>query len=179
MSIRMVELALEVTKLCMPPLQMLCQTRPFKKLTQQELEEKRAKHLCFYCDQKYSRGHKCSGQLYSLEAIRGSEELEEDRDVILTEEGVMNTYTTSLMDEPPLISLNALSRENTYRTIRVRGCRLRKMYPLEVYVANGHVMTSLAWNPVVVNIKVDQWMQWKPQSSGKAMTTELSTVGSD
>ncbi|GJT60944.1 zinc finger, CCHC-type containing protein [Tanacetum coccineum] len=159
----------------------------------------------FRSNQIYSRRHKCSGQLYSLEAIRGLEELEEDRDVILTEEGVMNTYTTSLMDEPPLISLNALSRENTYRTIRVRGyvrknvlhvlvdsrtthnfldlyttkklgCRLRKMYPLEVSVANGHVMTSLAWNPVVVNIEVDQWMQWKPQSSGKAVTTELSTM---
>ncbi|GJZ99715.1 reverse transcriptase [Tanacetum coccineum] len=33
--------------------------RPFKRLTKKEMEEKRAKQLCFYCDQKYSPGHKC------------------------------------------------------------------------------------------------------------------------
>ncbi|GJZ45547.1 retrotransposon-related protein [Tanacetum coccineum] len=38
-----------------------------KQLSQKELEEKRAKGLCFYCDQKYDPGHKCPGQLYSLE----------------------------------------------------------------------------------------------------------------
>ncbi|GKC92896.1 reverse transcriptase [Tanacetum coccineum] len=48
--------------------------RPFKKLTQQELEEKRAKHLCFYCDQKYSPGHKCNGQMYSLEIVAYEDE---------------------------------------------------------------------------------------------------------
>ncbi|GJU88044.1 reverse transcriptase [Tanacetum coccineum] len=36
---------------------------PFRKqLTQKELEEKSAKNQCFYCDQRYSLGHKCSGQ---------------------------------------------------------------------------------------------------------------------
>nr|GEY22435.1 putative nucleotidyltransferase, ribonuclease H [Tanacetum cinerariifolium] len=48
--------------------------RTFKKLTRQELEEKRAKNLCFYCDQKYSPGHKCSGQMYSLEIMAYEEE---------------------------------------------------------------------------------------------------------
>ncbi|GJY88377.1 retrotransposable element Tf2 [Tanacetum coccineum] len=40
-----------------------------KQLTQKELEEKRAKNQCFYCDQRYVPGHKCSGQLYSLEVV--------------------------------------------------------------------------------------------------------------
>ncbi|GJW61429.1 retrotransposon-related protein [Tanacetum coccineum] len=144
--------------------------RPYKKLTQQELEDKRAKHLCFYCDQKYTPGHKCSGQLYSLEVIGEGLDVEEDGDMQLTEEGVMNTYTTSLIDEPPLISLSALTGENSYRTMRVRayvrknvihtlvdcgsthnfldwntarklGCKLRKICPLEVSVANGLVMS--------------------------------------
>ncbi|GKB17145.1 gypsy/ty3 retroelement polyprotein [Tanacetum coccineum] len=44
--------------------------RPFKRLTQQELDEKTAKHLCFFCDQKYMLGHKYSGQVFSLETIR-------------------------------------------------------------------------------------------------------------
>nr|GEV00451.1 hypothetical protein [Tanacetum cinerariifolium] len=146
--------------------------KPFKKLTQQELEEKRDKPLCFYCDQKYVPGHKCSGQLYSLEVIGEIQGMEEDEDMQLIEEGVMSTFTTSLIDKPPLIPLNALSGENSYRIMRVKayarknvvhtltdygsthnfldwntnrklGCKLRKICQLEVYVANGHVMNSL------------------------------------
>nr|GEW06291.1 hypothetical protein [Tanacetum cinerariifolium] len=40
---------------------------PKKWLTQKEITKKRAKGLCFYCDQKYMRGHKCSGQMFVLE----------------------------------------------------------------------------------------------------------------
>ncbi|GJS94074.1 reverse transcriptase [Tanacetum coccineum] len=142
--------------------------RPFKRLTQQELEEKRAKHLRFYCDQKYMPGHKCSGQVFSLEVIGTN--LDEDDELLLTEHGVVNTFH-SLVDEQPLISLNALTRLNAYRTMRVKGCvgknalhvlvdsgsthhflnlqiakklgcRLRKICPLDVSVANGNVMSS-------------------------------------
>ncbi|GJX58683.1 hypothetical protein Tco_0290073 [Tanacetum coccineum] len=46
------------------------QNGPFRKqLTQKEFEEKRIKGLCFYDDQKYVPGHKCSGQVYCLEVI--------------------------------------------------------------------------------------------------------------
>ncbi|GJX57203.1 hypothetical protein Tco_0287100 [Tanacetum coccineum] len=50
---------------------------------------KRAKHSCFYCDQRYktSHGHKCSGQMYCLEVIACNEEIE-DEDCVLTEQGV-------------------------------------------------------------------------------------------
>ncbi|GJT77699.1 reverse transcriptase [Tanacetum coccineum] len=143
--------------------------RPFKRLTQQELEKKRAKHLCFYCDQKYMPRHKCSGQVFSLEVI--GTDMEEDGDLLFSKEGVVNTFH-SLVDEQPLISLNALSGMNAYRTMRVKGCvvknvvhvlidsgsthnfldlqvakklgcRLRKICPLDVSMANGNVVTSL------------------------------------
>ncbi|GKA73126.1 reverse transcriptase [Tanacetum coccineum] len=55
---------------------------PFRKqLTQKELEEKRAKGLCFYCDQKYAPRHKCSGQVYCLEVIVDSSTKETGREV--------------------------------------------------------------------------------------------------
>ncbi|GKF38821.1 hypothetical protein Tco_0118882 [Tanacetum coccineum] len=45
-------------------------TNPVRKqLTQKELEEKKAKNQCFFCDQRYVPGHKCSGQLYALEVV--------------------------------------------------------------------------------------------------------------
>nr|GEY83730.1 hypothetical protein [Tanacetum cinerariifolium] len=156
----------------MPVQNTLMPNRAFNKLTQQELEEKKAKHLCSYCDQRYAHGHKCSGQFYSLEVIREGLVMKEDKDIQLIRKRVMSIYTTSLIDEPPLISLNALIGENSYRTMRVRayvrknmvnalvdygsthnfldlntvkklGCKLRKICPLEVSVANRHVMSTL------------------------------------
>nr|GEW83092.1 reverse transcriptase [Tanacetum cinerariifolium] len=70
--------------------------RPFEKLTQQGLEEKRAKHLCFYCDKKYSPGHKCSGQMYYLKVIACDKMFEEDEDCVLTEQGLMTVSTEPL-----------------------------------------------------------------------------------
>nr|GEW93909.1 reverse transcriptase [Tanacetum cinerariifolium]GFA46844.1 reverse transcriptase [Tanacetum cinerariifolium] len=49
-----------------------------KQLTQKEYEEKRSKNLCFYCDQKYVSGYKCSGQLYSLLMLADNSEEEEE-----------------------------------------------------------------------------------------------------
>ncbi|GKD26274.1 hypothetical protein Tco_1232488 [Tanacetum coccineum] len=45
-----------------------------KQLSKQEYEEKRAKNQCFYCDQKYVPGHKCSGQMFVLEVLVEDEE---------------------------------------------------------------------------------------------------------
>ncbi|GKA81199.1 reverse transcriptase [Tanacetum coccineum] len=84
-------------------------------LTQQELEEKRAKHLCFYCDQRYRPDHKCSGQMYSLEVV-ACDKLIEDEDCELTKQGIMSEEETM-----PQISLNAMTEVNNYQTIRIKG----------------------------------------------------------
>lgn len=42
--------------------------QPVKKLTQQELKERREKRLCFSCEEKYTPGHKCKNQrIFKLE----------------------------------------------------------------------------------------------------------------
>ncbi|GJS61624.1 putative mitochondrial protein [Tanacetum coccineum] len=87
-----------------------------KQLTKKVLEEKRAKGLCFYCDQKYAPGYKCPEQLYFLEVA---------------------TYTESF----PQISLHALSGVNTYATKRL-PCQLSATTPLRVDIANGSKMVS-------------------------------------
>ncbi|GJR88840.1 putative nucleotidyltransferase, ribonuclease H [Tanacetum coccineum] len=113
--------------------------RPFRRL-KNKIEEKRAKQLCFYCDQKYAPGHKCSGQLFSLEVVGEGMVMKEDDDLQLNKERVVSTYTTSLIVEPPLISLNALTDLNTAKKL---GCKPRRICPLEVSMANGHVMSTL------------------------------------
>ena len=35
---------------------------PPTRLTPQQLEEKRAKGICYSCDSKYTKGHKCDGK---------------------------------------------------------------------------------------------------------------------
>ncbi|GKC31306.1 hypothetical protein Tco_1038600 [Tanacetum coccineum] len=99
--------------------------------------------------------------------------VEEDGDLLLSEEGVVNTFH-SLVDEQPLISLNALSGMNTYRTMRVKGCMernalyvlvnsgitynfldlqiaknlgcmLRRIYPMDVSVANRNEVVIWFW----------------------------------
>nr|GEW95885.1 retrotransposon-related protein [Tanacetum cinerariifolium] len=47
-------------------------------------------------------------------------EVEEDIDLLLTKEGVVNTFYSTI-DEPPLISMNALTGRNSYRTMRVKA----------------------------------------------------------
>lgn len=50
---------------------------PHKRVSNAEMEEMRAKGLCFWCDEKFMFGHKCSGRrLYSLvlePAVEGEE----------------------------------------------------------------------------------------------------------
>lgn len=47
-----------------------------KKLTSQEVREKREQGFCFYCNKKYSHGHHCKNQkIFRLEI---SEEIEDE-----------------------------------------------------------------------------------------------------
>nr|GEW12741.1 hypothetical protein [Tanacetum cinerariifolium] len=89
--------------------------RPFKKLTQQELEEKRAKNLCFYCDQKFNPGHKCNVQMYSLEIVAYEEEVNNVDCEIFEQE---NMCEEEIM---PQVSLNAMTGVPSYQTMRVKG----------------------------------------------------------
>ncbi|GJU69088.1 disease resistance protein [Tanacetum coccineum] len=142
--------------------------KPYR-LTQKELEDKRTKGQCFYCDQKFVPGHKCSGQLHSIEVIA-----EGDLDNYI--DGDDETYEDCVGDmvgvtDNPQITLNALSGLNSYQTMRVRcrvgkqmvhilvdcgithnfldihtakklGCRLDNTTPMQVSVVNGQRMMS-------------------------------------
>nr|GFA90172.1 hypothetical protein [Tanacetum cinerariifolium] len=142
--------------------------RPFK-LTQKELEEKRAKNQCFCCDQRFFPGYKCSGQLHSLEVVSESyDELGMEGDNETFEDCFEEVITA---DSDPQISLNALSGLNSFQTMRVKGmfgrhtlhilvdcgstynfldlkttksldCKFESTTPLQVFVANGKNMMS-------------------------------------
>ena len=92
-------------------------TIPFKRLSPEELARRREKGLCFQCDEKFSRGHKCSSSLFLLIA--------DDEDTLPDVE-----RNPELPPEPPelppksppaQLSLHALSGHSAPETLRMKG----------------------------------------------------------
>ncbi|XP_074378145.1 uncharacterized protein LOC141719664 [Apium graveolens] len=102
--------------------------------------EKIAKGLCYFCDQKYERGHKCKfkePQLFTVEVpgerVRNFEnnwDTEEEGSVELECEG----EEAGIVEEP-LISVNALAGNQNFQTIRVKGCVKGKI--IHILIDNG------------------------------------------
>ena len=84
-------------------------TQPTR-LTPHQLEERRAKGLCYNCDSKYSKGHKCSEK--KLFYIDCEEEEEEEEEV----EQILDTEETT-----PTISCHALAGISTPQTLKIEG----------------------------------------------------------
>ncbi|KAG8368991.1 hypothetical protein BUALT_Bualt15G0103800 [Buddleja alternifolia] len=143
-----------------------------RRLSPQEIDEKRSKGLCFWCDEKFNRDHICKNkrQLYLLEVPL--EEREEEGD-------------DSEIDEDPdngeeeitefHISMHAMTGIHDYKTMRVTritkgkpihilidtgsthnfidleaakrlGCKLQPMTPFVVSVADGNkIHSSFIW----------------------------------
>ena len=89
---------------------------PFKRLTSEELVVRREKGLCFHCDEKYSRGHKCSPSLFLL--VVKDDELASDVTSLRSP-----SPTADLLPEPPpaQLSLHALSGHSAPETLRLKG----------------------------------------------------------
>ena len=76
----------------------------------QQLDERRAKGLCFNCDRKYSKGHKCGeNKLFYIEC---DEEEQKDQEPPQGEELEVIT---------PTISCHALVGINTPQTLKIEG----------------------------------------------------------
>jgi hypothetical protein len=85
------------------------------RLTPQQLEEIKAKGLCFNCDSKYSKGHKCGKK--KLFYIDCEEEEEQEQEPSQDE----NKEAISPEELTPTISCNALARIITPQTLKIKG----------------------------------------------------------
>lgn len=103
--------------------------QPFKFIPAEVRADKIAKGLCYYCDQKYERGHKCAfreNQLFTVE-IPSCDNEESEYEI--------DNSDTELELKEPLISVNALAGNQNYSTMRVQG-RVKNV-PLYVLVDSG------------------------------------------
>ncbi|KAF7810997.1 scopoletin glucosyltransferase-like [Senna tora] len=113
-------------------------TPAYKRFTAAELRERKAKGLCYYCPEKYKRGHKCTGNLCLL---LGREELEEllygDRtgDLKILEGQENQDEVLDTVEITPEISFNALEGQFHPSTLRVTG--KHKDYVVKVLIDNG------------------------------------------
>ncbi|XP_071725748.1 uncharacterized protein [Rutidosis leptorrhynchoides] len=165
-----------------------------RQLTQKEIEEKRAKNLCFYCDQRYVPGHKCSGQLFSLEVLEDEGDCTENEigeEILVQEEDGEGEPSVQSQDNAPYISLNALTGVSDYQTMRVT-CQVNKTV-VQILIDSGSTHNFLDINvakklgctikkgdtiPVMVpggntmyNASVCEALQW--QISGETFVSDM------
>lgn len=82
------------------------------------MEEKRAKGLCYSCDSKYTKGHKCAEKkLFYIDC----EEEEEKEQEMSKEEDILPEQSLEEEQINPTISCNALARITTPQTIKIEG----------------------------------------------------------
>jgi hypothetical protein len=85
------------------------------RLTPQQLEERKTKGLCFNCDNKYSKVHKCGEK--NLFYIDCKDEEEEEQEPSHYE----NVEVISSEELTPTISCNALAGISTPQTLKIEG----------------------------------------------------------
>jgi hypothetical protein len=83
------------------------------RLTPRQLEERKSKVLCFNCDSKYSKGHKCGEKKLFYIDCEDEEEQEPSRDE--------NVEAISSEELTPTISCNALVGISTPQTLKIKG----------------------------------------------------------
>jgi hypothetical protein len=99
------------------------------RLTPQQLEERKEKGLCFNCDSKYSKGHKCGEK--KLFYIDCEEEEEQEQEPSQDE----NVEAISSEELTPTISCNALAGISTPQTLKIEGYIKKK----KVIVLRGNM----------------------------------------
>ena len=88
------------------------------RLAPQQLEEKRVKGLCYSCDSKYSKGHKCvEKKLFYIDC----EEEEENEQETSKEEDIHQEPTLEKQEMSLTISCNALAGITTPQTLKIEG----------------------------------------------------------
>ncbi|KAL0331635.1 UNVERIFIED_CONTAM: hypothetical protein Sangu_1709000 [Sesamum angustifolium] len=141
---------------------------PIRKiLSEEEMQARRSKNLCYNCDEIFRPGHKCKQQLMYCILTEDEAVLARDSE---DEQGNVDE------DEDMAISLNAISGSTDYNTFSVKGraydkevqilidggsthcfidekaafelgCKLESATPMIVSVANGYKMLSQLYCP--------------------------------
>eukprot|EP00253_Pinus_taeda_P034002 PITA_34002 len=112
------------------------------RLTPQKLEEKRAKGICYSCDSKYTKGHKCAEKKLFYINSEEEEEKEQERS---KEEDILQEQSLDEEQMNPTISCNALAGIITPQTIKIEG-QIKKNKVI-VLIDSGSTHNFIHWKP--------------------------------
>ncbi|KAF7843550.1 ankyrin repeat-containing protein [Senna tora] len=134
-------------------------TPAYKRFTAAELKERRALGLCYYCPEKYVRGHKCTPTYYLL---IGKEELDllmEDETEETTNENPGVEAVPEVLEAVPEISFNALEgqfhpRNEAFLVCNHQCKQIKFMIHQNVFVVDLFVM-DIKGADVVLGV---QWL---------------------
>nr|GMD82300.1 Transposon Ty3-G Gag-Pol polyprotein [Ipomoea batatas] len=90
---------------------------PIRRLSPQEMREKRAKGLCYNCDQKYTANHRCRSRFLMLLGT-------DDDDLVNTigdNEGLINDHANETVILGDISRLNTMTGPGTPRSLRLLG----------------------------------------------------------
>eukprot|EP00253_Pinus_taeda_P012985 PITA_12985 len=105
-----------------------------QKVSPAEMAKRRKQGLCYYCDEKYSTGHKCKEpKFFQIDATDYSS-TEEDPPLEEHELLEENNQQDNVSDEP-VISLHALAGISSPQTLKIRG--FIKHRPVVVLIDSG------------------------------------------
>ena len=110
-------------------------TTPIKTFSKAEMRERRGKGICYNCDEKFTRGHRCVEQkLYLLDVDSPpAPEIFYDAQDPVDDDGEIQQLLAP--DNQPNIYLHALSRFTTLQTMRFKG--FFKKLPLTILIYSG------------------------------------------
>ncbi|GKB10845.1 hypothetical protein Tco_0844768 [Tanacetum coccineum] len=86
--------------------------KPFKRLTDAEFADKRAKGICFRCDEKFRPEHRCHGKTLQVLLVGDEDETEDEFD------GKSDEHVHLDMVE---VSLNSVMGFTSPHTMKIRG----------------------------------------------------------
>eukprot|EP00253_Pinus_taeda_P007903 PITA_07903 len=108
---------------------------PPTKLRPQQLEEKRAKWLCYNCDRKYTKGHKCAEN--KLIYIDGEEDQEKEQEMS-KEEDIHQEPILEKEEVNLTINCNALFGITTIQTLKIEGHIKKKKVTMLIDSGSTH-----------------------------------------
>ncbi|KAG8369270.1 hypothetical protein BUALT_Bualt15G0134000 [Buddleja alternifolia] len=111
-----------------------------RRLSPQDLDEKRAKGLCFLCDEKYTRDHVCARKRH-LFLMEFTDENETELDVIDQEEtswDISDKPEDSPSQNQFHISMNGINGIHDFRTMKVHGSTKGKTIHILIDTGSTH-----------------------------------------
>ncbi|CAM8999660.1 unnamed protein product [Rhodiola kirilowii] len=105
--------------------------KPPRRYSYEEMQERRLKGLCMFCEEPYSPGHHFKHKRSQIYVIEGDDDID---DIPVAEnfmQAAADEQPVACTDDSPTISVNALNGSTTFNCMRIIGqCGKRKLFIL-------------------------------------------------